>query len=53
MQPSQSEIDDVLNTCMEAADHGCSKWPSMSYEQGVEAAVRWMEGDGFNPLSED
>lgn len=49
--PSQSEIDDVLNQCAEASDSG-SRWPGMSYEQGVEAAIRWMQGDYEHPLSD-
>ena len=50
--PSQDQIDEVLNQCMEAEDAGSSKWPGMSYEQGVAAAVRWMEGEGQNPLDD-
>ena len=49
--PTQSEIDDVLNQCADAIDDG-SRWPGMSYEQGVEAAIRWMLGDFENPMSE-
>lgn len=44
---TQEEIDDVLNTCAEALDSG-SKFPGMSYEEGVEAAIRWLLDDG-NP----
>lgn len=51
-QPSQDDIDDVLNRCSEATDDGRSIFPGMSYEQGVEAAIRWMQGDGSNPLDD-
>lgn len=50
--PQQQEIDQVLNQCAEAADDGRSKFPGMSYEQGVEAAIRWMQGDGAPPLDD-
>ena len=53
MEPTQNQIDEVLNQCSEAADSGRSKFPGMSYEQGVEAAIRWMQGDEKNdPLSD-
>ena len=50
--PEQSEIDDVLNQCAESADDGASKFPGMSYEQGIEAAIRWMQGEGSNPMKD-
>jgi hypothetical protein len=52
MTPSNNEVDDVLNQCCEAADSGESKFPGMSYEQGIEAAIRWMQGDGSNPMDD-
>lgn len=51
MKPTSDEIDDVLNECVESQNDG-SKFPGMSYEQGVEAAIRWMQGDGENPMTE-
>jgi hypothetical protein len=51
--PDENEIDDdVLNECAECEDSGRSKYPGMSYEQGVTAAIRWMQGDGSNPMTE-
>ncbi len=49
--PKQSEIDDVLNACCEAEEEG-SNWPGMSYEQGVQAAILWMQGYGSNPMED-
>lgn len=49
--PTQDQIDEVLSQCVEALDDG-SRWPGMSYEQGVEAAIRWMQGDGSNPMED-
>ena len=47
--PTQDEIDDVLNQCMEA---GSSRWPGMTYEQGVAAALRWMIDGGQRPMED-
>lgn len=46
------EIDDVLGACVEAEADGTS-WPGMSYEQGVQAAIRWMTDESANhPIEE-
>lgn len=33
-------------------DNMQSKWPGMRYEEGVEAALRWVLGDEEDPLEE-
>jgi len=38
------EIEEVLNWASEAVDTG-SKYPGMTYEEGVEAMFRWLVGD--------
>lgn len=51
--PPKEDIDEVLNQCSDAADSGRSKFPGMSYEQGVEAAIRWLIGDDdSNPMDD-
>lgn len=50
--PSQSEIDDAMNQCVEAETNGRSQWPGMTYEQGVLAALRWVTDDGPHPIDE-
>jgi hypothetical protein len=46
----EDEIRDQMN---EAADHASSgkrsKWPGMSYEDGVLAALSWALGDEETP----
>jgi hypothetical protein len=37
----------------EAAASGASKWPGMSFEQGVDAALRWVLGWSDEPPMED
>ena len=52
MKPTQDEIDEVRNKCSEAADEGRSQFNFMTYEQGVEAGIRWMQGTDPNPLED-
>jgi len=49
---SQEEIDDVLNKAADGMDMG-SKWPGMSYEEGVHNAINWLLGyHDENPMEE-
>lgn len=52
MGPDEDAVNEVLNQCEEQEDEGRSRWPGMSYEQGVAAAIRWMQGDGQNPMKD-
>lgn len=53
MSKSEEEIDAVLNKCAEQIDAGGSAWPGMTYEQGVDAALRWVNGDtDENPMED-
>lgn len=47
---SVEEIETVLNNVDE---HSASKWPGMTYEQGVTNALRFALGDADDPMSED
>lgn len=47
-KPTNDEIDDVLDWCLEAEETG-TNFGGMTYEQGVSAAIYWMRGDGENP----
>jgi hypothetical protein len=50
---SQKDIDDLLNKCMAAEDEGTTKYPGMTYEQGVTAGIRWlMEHGQPHPLED-
>ncbi len=44
-KPTENEINDVLNECASHEDDGTSKYPGMTYDQGVSTAVRWMLGE--------
>lgn len=54
LEREDEEIDDVLNKCAESSDKGSSKWPAMTYEQGVEAALLWVTGQhDENPMEDE
>lgn len=39
----QNEIDEVMNWASEGVDAG-SKYPGMSYEEGIRDAIDWITG---------
>lgn len=41
---SREEIDNCMNLTGDAIEEG-SKYPGMSYEEGVRAALEWVTGD--------
>ncbi len=53
MTRSEEEIDAVLNKCSESIEAGRSAWPGMTFEQGVDAALRWVNGDTDETPMED
>ena len=42
---NENEILDQLNLAAESEIEGRSKWPAMTYEEGVSAALRWVIGE--------
>ncbi len=53
-QPEREEIDKQLNKAYDQVDRGGSKWPGMSYEQGVIAAIDWVRGYSSDlPMEDD
>lgn len=51
MARTEEEINDLLNKCVDAEDTGESKYPGMTYEQGIKAAIEWLTGNtDDNPL---
>ena len=43
-EKTQEDISDLVAACFEALENG-SKFPGMSYEEGILAAIEWLEGD--------
>ena len=51
---TEMEIDNLLNQCVEAMHKG-SKYPGLTYEQGIEAALCWalnLGRDSDHPLDD-
>lgn len=42
---TEKQIDDVVNDAYENIEEGTSRWPGMTYEQGVANALQWVTGD--------
>lgn len=55
-KPTEQEIreatDDAIAAECEAMENG-SEYPGMTYEQGVAAAMRWVNGDSKDHPLED
>lgn len=49
---TNKEIDEVSNLAIEGEYEG-SKWPGMSYEAGVRAAIDWIIGNTDDNPMED
>ena len=49
--PSAKEIEDVIADAQEIIENEGSRFFGLSYEQGVEAALKWVSGeDDSHPL---
>lgn len=50
---SEQDIWDLLNQCADAEETEDSKYPGMSYEQGIKAAIEWITGDiDIHPIND-
>lgn len=47
MNRTEHEINELLNRCVKAEETGESEYPGMSYEQGIKAAIEWLEGGEY------
>lgn len=51
---TQEEIDELLNECNEQTTEGVSKFPGMSYEEGIIEVLRWLsEKNVTQPMEEE
>jgi hypothetical protein len=51
--PSEEQIVDTVERAALAGMAGTTEWPGMTYEQGVEAALRWVTGETqSNPMDD-
>lgn len=53
MERSPEEIDKQRNRAMKQADIGGSRFRGMTYEQGVDDAIRWLTGESDDPPLSD
>lgn len=42
---TQREVDSVLGDCADSISEGSSKYPGLTYEEGVQAALDWILGN--------
>ena len=50
---TSDEVNEVLNAVAVKINQGCSKFPGMTYEEGVRAAIDWLVGDiDDNPMED-
>lgn len=49
-RPSDEDIADVMSRAADA--DGSTQWPGMTYEQGVENALRWVLEGSANPMED-
>jgi hypothetical protein len=42
IERTDNEIDDLLNACAETKDTQGTKFSGARYEDGIEAAIRWL-----------
>jgi hypothetical protein len=52
-KPTSDEIDKVLDDVIEQQAKGGSRYPGMTYEEGIDATIRWMNGDSDENPYED
>ena len=52
-EATEADVDDVFETCVEVEhNEGGSRYPGMSYEDGVRAVIEWLRGDGDHPFED-
>jgi hypothetical protein len=53
VERTDEQVNEVLNEANEAEDNGTSRWPGMTYEQGVAAGISWVLGQtDEHPMAE-
>jgi hypothetical protein len=48
------QIDDLISKCWDQENEGGSKYPGMTFEQGIKEAIDWITGNqDETPLEDD
>lgn len=50
MEPTDKEIETVLNLAQDSISEGTSRYRGMTYEEGIRDAIDWIQGNGDTPL---
>lgn len=53
MRPPTVTIQDEIAKAEESVAEGRTRWPALSYEEGVSAALRWAIGETEDRPMED
>lgn len=49
----EDEVEEQINRAWESISEGTTRYRSMTFEQGVQAALSWVKGDSEDPPIED
>jgi len=49
----EQEVNDLLNKCVDSEDEGVTKYPGMTFEQGIRAGIEWLTDGAANHPLED
>lgn len=49
----EDAIDDLLNNVMDKIDEGGSKFPGLTFEEGVRDSILWLTGQSQDHPYED
>ncbi len=48
---SDEEINELLDVCSDSESTGHSKYPGMTFEQGIRAGIEWLtDSDAEHPM---
>jgi hypothetical protein len=50
---TQEEVNQQLDKVNDNINKGISKYPGMTYEEGIRAAIDWMSGESDEPPMDD
>ena len=47
----EDEINDLLDVCSDSETTGHSRYPGMTFEQGIKAGIEWLtDADAEHPM---
>ncbi len=50
MEPTDKEIETVLDLAQDSISEGTSRYRGMTYEEGIRDTIDWLQGNGDAPL---